>query len=142
MTDEVTSLGRIMRFPPLPEGPEPLRGRAFAMVEAACLGDAGTGAELTQPLRRLGPELDSFATIRPPVLGQLHMDPQAADAQRRRSVHTFRGTPACGTGGFLLAAYEQMKSASLDSDVKRFLRDQALRGWEIVDATARLCAMK
>jgi len=74
--DEVTSLGRIMRFPPLPEVPEPVRGRAFAMVEAACLGDPGTGAELTEPLRRLGPELDTFATIPPPVLGQLHMDPE------------------------------------------------------------------
>lgn len=49
--------------------------------------------------------------------------------------------PAAGTGGFLLAAYEQMKSADLDPDEKRFLRDGALRGWEIVDATARLCAM-
>ncbi len=34
-----------------------------------------------------------------------------------------------------------MKSGSLDPDEKRFLRDEALRGWEIVDATARLCAM-
>ena len=49
--------------------------------------------------------------------------------------------PAVGTGGFLLAAYEQMKSGSLDPDEKKFLRDEALRGWEIVDATARLCAM-
>ncbi len=49
--------------------------------------------------------------------------------------------PAAGTGGFLLAAYEHMKSAELDPDEKRFLRDEALRGWEIVDATARLCAM-
>src|SRR5690348_6230963 len=49
--------------------------------------------------------------------------------------------PAAGTGGFLLAAYEQMKSATLDPDEKRYLRDEALRGWEIVDATARLCAM-
>jgi type I restriction enzyme M protein len=49
--------------------------------------------------------------------------------------------PAAGTGGFLLAAYEQMKSADLDPDQKKFLRDEALRGWEIVDATARLCAM-
>jgi FAD/FMN-containing dehydrogenase len=74
--DEVTSLGRIMRFPPLPEIPEPVRGRAFAMVEAAYLGDADAGAELTEPLRRLGPELDTFAMIRPPALGQLHMDPE------------------------------------------------------------------
>lgn len=49
--------------------------------------------------------------------------------------------PAAGTGGFLLSAYEHMKSAQLDQDQKQFLRDQALRGWEIVDATARLCAM-
>ena len=49
--------------------------------------------------------------------------------------------PAVGTGGFLLAAYERMKVAALDRDEKRFLRDESLRGWEIVDATARLCAM-
>ena len=49
--------------------------------------------------------------------------------------------PAAGTGGFLLAAYERMKSGALDPDEKRFLRDEALAGWEIVDATARLCAM-
>jgi type I restriction enzyme M protein len=49
--------------------------------------------------------------------------------------------PAVGTGGFLLAAYEQMKSDRLDRDEKKFLRDESLRGWEIVDATARICAM-
>ena len=49
--------------------------------------------------------------------------------------------PAAGTGGFLMVAYEHMKNAALDPDQKQFLRDDALRGWEIVDATARLCAM-
>lgn len=49
--------------------------------------------------------------------------------------------PACGTGGFLLAAYERMKATALDPDEKRFLRNEAFRGWEIVDSTARLCAM-
>ena len=73
--DEVTSLGRILRLPPLLEIPEPLRGRAFAVVEAACLADADTGRELLVPLRRLGPELDSFAIIAPPTLARLHMDP-------------------------------------------------------------------
>jgi FAD/FMN-containing dehydrogenase len=73
--DEVTSLGRILRLPPLPEIPEPLRGRAFALVEAAFLGDADTGSELLGPLRRLGPELDTFAMIPAPTLQQLHMDP-------------------------------------------------------------------
>jgi FAD/FMN-containing dehydrogenase len=72
---EVSSQGRLVRLPPAPQLPEPLRGRAFVKVEAAYLGDADTGAELTQPLRRLGPELDTFAMIPPPALGQLHMDP-------------------------------------------------------------------
>jgi type I restriction enzyme M protein len=49
--------------------------------------------------------------------------------------------PAAGTGGFLLAAYDFMKRRELDPDQKKFLRDDALRGWEIVDATARICAM-
>jgi type I restriction enzyme M protein len=50
--------------------------------------------------------------------------------------------PACGTGGFLLAAYEHIaKAGLLDPDQKRQLRYEALHGWEIVDNTARLCAM-
>jgi hypothetical protein len=65
----------ILRLPPLPEVPEGLRGRAFAIVEAAYLGDEGTGAELMEPLPSLGPELDTFAMIPAPALGQLNMDP-------------------------------------------------------------------
>lgn len=50
--------------------------------------------------------------------------------------------PACGTGGFLLAAYEYIaRGRLLDPDQKRQLQNEALHGWEIVDNTARLCAM-
>jgi type I restriction enzyme M protein len=50
--------------------------------------------------------------------------------------------PCCGTGGFLLAAYDYVAdNHELDRDQKRFLRDQAFSGNEIVDNTARLCAM-
>jgi FAD binding domain len=86
--DELTSLGRILRLPPVDEVPSALRGRAFALVEAAYLGDAHTGAELLGPLRELGPELDTFATIRPPALAQLNMDPE-------------QPMPAIGDGAFL-----------------------------------------
>ena len=75
LPDEVTSVGRLLRLPPLPEVPEPLRGQALALVEAACLSDAGTGAALIEPLRLLGPELDTFATIPASALQQLNMDP-------------------------------------------------------------------
>jgi len=51
--------------------------------------------------------------------------------------------PACGTGGFLLAAHEWISRnyLYLDPDEKRHLRFDALHGWEIVDNTARLCVM-
>lgn len=50
--------------------------------------------------------------------------------------------PACGTGGFLLAAHDYIASHhQLDKDEKKRLKLETLRGWEIVDATARLCAM-
>jgi len=50
--------------------------------------------------------------------------------------------PACGTGGFLLAAHDYIsENYPLDSDQKRHLRIDALRGVEIVDGVTRLCAM-
>jgi type I restriction enzyme M protein len=50
--------------------------------------------------------------------------------------------PACGTGGFFLAAYEYIVGHNkLDPDQRRHLRSGAFTGWEIVDNTARLCAM-
>jgi type I restriction enzyme M protein len=52
--------------------------------------------------------------------------------------------PACGTGGFLLHAYEhvvQTWGGRMDPEEKEFLRDRTLSGWEIVPVTARLCLM-
>ena len=50
--------------------------------------------------------------------------------------------PACGTGGFLLIFYEYVLAhAELDRDERIFLRDEAMRGNELVDNTARMCAM-
>jgi type I restriction enzyme M protein len=50
--------------------------------------------------------------------------------------------PACGTGGFLLAAHDYISHHyDLDRDEKRALRDETFTGVEIVDNTARLCAM-
>jgi type I restriction enzyme M protein len=51
--------------------------------------------------------------------------------------------PACGTGGFLLAAHEFVSQhyPYLDPDEKRHLRFDALRGVDIVDTVARLCVM-
>ena len=50
--------------------------------------------------------------------------------------------PACGTGGFLLAAHDYLaKTPGLDRDQKLHLRLHGLRGVELVDGVTRLCAM-
>ena len=52
--------------------------------------------------------------------------------------------PACGTGGFLLAAHDHVvreHGSTLDPDQKAHLRTSFVHGWEIVPATARLCIM-
>ena len=51
--------------------------------------------------------------------------------------------PACGTGGFLLAAHDYIMdhNTGLDRDQKEHLQRKALHGWEIVDSAARLGAM-
>ena len=73
--DEVTSIGRLLQIPPLPDIPEPLRGRRLVVVEAAMIMDEAEASRLLRPLRKLGPEMDTFATIPATGLQDLHMDP-------------------------------------------------------------------
>ncbi len=49
--------------------------------------------------------------------------------------------PACGTGGFLLSAYDHMKGQSRDREQQRRLREKSLSGVDIVDEVVRLCGM-
>jgi FAD/FMN-containing dehydrogenase len=86
--DEMTSIGRILQLPAIPAVPKPLRGRQIVVVEAAYAGDAETGAHLMRPLRELGPEIDTFATVPPFGLVRLHADPEGP-------------TPGVGDGGML-----------------------------------------
>jgi len=73
--DEVTTALRVMRFPPLPELPDFLRGRTVVIIDGAALLDDDAAAALLTPLRDLGPELDTFARVPAASLTGLHMDP-------------------------------------------------------------------
>jgi FAD/FMN-containing dehydrogenase len=75
LPDEMTTVGRMVRVPELPEVPEFLRGRELAVVEAFYLGDEADGARPIQPLRELGPEIDTVATMPTSELIHVHMDP-------------------------------------------------------------------
>ncbi len=73
--DEMTSLLRVLQYPPLPVIPAHLRGRSFAVVEGAFLGGQAECDELLAPLRALMPELDTFAPTGPAGLLSIHQDP-------------------------------------------------------------------
>jgi type I restriction enzyme M protein len=51
--------------------------------------------------------------------------------------------PACGTGGFILAAHDYIvdKNPNMTKTEKRDLKGKTFKGWELVQSTARLCAM-
>jgi FAD/FMN-containing dehydrogenase len=87
--DEVTSVGRILQFPPIPEIPEPMRGNSFAVVQAIyCGADSAEMDALLEPLRALGPAMDTFKAMTMPELSRLHMDPE-------------HPVPGAGDGGML-----------------------------------------
>jgi hypothetical protein len=75
LPEELTSAIRMLQFPPLEEIPEMLRGKSFAVVGATFLGDESDGAALLEPLRALGPQIDTVATVPAASLTELHMDP-------------------------------------------------------------------
>jgi type I restriction enzyme M protein len=49
--------------------------------------------------------------------------------------------PACGTGGFLLAAFEYLKNRTRNAKEANHLRVRTLHGADLVPNVARLCAM-
>jgi FAD/FMN-containing dehydrogenase len=74
--EEMTSAGRLFNFPPIPEMPEPFRGKSFAVVEVIYCGDPADGEGLIAPLRELGTVgMDTMAVQPPAGIAELHMDP-------------------------------------------------------------------
>lgn len=74
--EECESLGRMLQLPELPFLPPHLSGRSFVLVEAVFVGSQQDGAALLQPLRDLGPQIDTFAMLPPAELSTINMDPE------------------------------------------------------------------
>ncbi|HEX3433974.1 MAG TPA: FAD-binding oxidoreductase [Solirubrobacteraceae bacterium] len=75
--DEVTSVVRFLRPPPLPDVPEPLRDTPLITIDAAFIGDQAEGESLLAPLREIGePIMDTFAQVPAEALSKIHMDPE------------------------------------------------------------------
>ena len=74
--EEMTSLGRLLNLPPVPQVPEPFRGRSFTLLELIYCGDPADGEAMVRPLRELGSVLMDTMAVQPPAgIAELHMDP-------------------------------------------------------------------
>src|SRR4051812_2605993 len=75
LPDHVSTSARILNVPPMPELPEAIRGKSFALVLVSVLGDPAEADRVMAPFRALGPVMD---TIHPTALTEmtaLAMDP-------------------------------------------------------------------
>jgi berberine-like enzyme len=72
---ECHSIGRMLQLPDAPFLPEHVRGRSFVLVEAAFIGSESDGLALLEPLRELGPEIDTVAMMPTSDLSLVNMDP-------------------------------------------------------------------
>ncbi|WP_310964687.1 FAD-binding oxidoreductase [Nocardioides terrisoli] len=65
-----------LRLPPLPDIPEPLRGRTLAHLRVCHLGDEAEGRDLVAAMRRVGPAVvDAVDTMPYAEVDSIHRDP-------------------------------------------------------------------
>ena len=75
--EEFTSVVRFVTPPPIPDVPEPLRGKPLLTIDGAFIGSKEEGDDLIAPLRSIGePIMDSFAPMQSAGLSFIHMDPE------------------------------------------------------------------
>jgi len=99
--DELTTIGRLLNFPPIEQIPEPLRGKSFVIVEAYHVGDPAQADALLAPLRALAPVNDTITSVAMPAFSHLHMDPEQ---------------PVPGTGGGMMI--DQLPGEAIDALVR------------------------
>jgi hypothetical protein len=99
--DAVTTSFRVLNLPPLPDIPEPLRGRSLAVIDGAVLGSDAEAEAILGLLRGLGPEIDTFGRVPARSLVRLHMDPEGP-------------TPAVSDGSLLHALPDAAVDTYLD----------------------------
>jgi hypothetical protein len=113
--EELTSVGRILQLPPIPDIPEPFRGNSFAVVQAIYSGDDIDEAKrLLAPLRELGPSIDTFDVMPIAALSHLHMDPD-------------HPVPGIGDGGTLDSLDDETIDALVDAVVGKPILSAEIR---------------
>jgi type I restriction enzyme M protein len=106
----------------------------WSALDADIKGDLYEGL-LAKGITDGGSKAGQYFTPRPLIRAIVDvMDPKITDTVC---------DPACGTGGFLLAAHKHIvhNNPVLDPDQIKHLRDEAIRGTDIGDLVYRLCVM-
>jgi type I restriction enzyme M protein len=113
--------------------PGPLAGDTWSSLSADVKGDAYEGL-LQKNAEDVKGGAGQYFTPRPLIAA-------IVDAVQPAPGNTICD-PACGTGGFLLAAHDYIaKHHQLDRAQKKKLKSGTLFGIELVDSVTRLCAM-
>jgi hypothetical protein len=77
VSDDVTSVVRFVTPPPIPDVPEPIRGRPLLTIDGACIGTREEGEAVFAPLREIGETImDTLEWMPAAGLSRIHMDPE------------------------------------------------------------------
>ncbi|MGI5377292.1 FAD-binding oxidoreductase [Streptomyces sp. CA-251387] len=99
--DEMCSAFTLLRLPPIPEIPEPLRGGFWARVAIAWPGDPAEGERLLAPIREAAPvAVDTIEDMPYTALDRIHMEPQDP-LPARESCSLLRDLPPEAIAAFL-----------------------------------------
>ena len=115
--DSVTSVGRVLRFPPMPELPPFLSGRSFVVVEAVVQESPERADELLAPIRELHPEIDTVHPQAPAELLQLHMDPPGPTPGHGDGM-MLKDLPAEAVRAFVEAVGPDAETALLSAEIR------------------------
>lgn len=117
LPESVTSLVRVLRLPPLPDIPEPLRGQAFVAIEAALQTEPAETNRLLAPLRDLHPVMDNMRAMKPAELASVHGDPVDPAPAFGRSVLLSSITPET-IDAFIAASLADTSHALLSVELR------------------------
>jgi hypothetical protein len=108
--DEMCSAFTILRLPPIPQIPEPLRGGFWARVAIAWPGDPAEGEALIAPIRAAAPvAVDTVEVMDHAALDRIHVEPQDP-LPARESCLLLRDLPSDALRAFL----DQVGPAAVD----------------------------
>lgn len=117
--DDVTSIARFLRLPPLPQIPEPLRERPLITLGACYAGPESEGAELVAEIRGLGETvMDTFEEMQPKGLPAVHMEPDEPVPGFVDTV-SLREVPSDAIDAWIAAAGPNSGSPLLSSELRQ-----------------------